>query len=227
MKISFAEFDPSAAGAVVVGVWEEGVLTPPARRLDEAGGGAIARAIAATPRGRGNRKELVPIVGPANLPMSRIVVAGLGKPDAADARALEDLGGTLVAHLNGVGATAATFAIDLGDSAGVSPAAALAHLGFGAALRAYRFDKYRTTERPERKPTLAELTIAGEAAEEARHAYRGFWPPPPRRSPSLATSFPSRPTSSTPRPWPSRRRVSRFPASTSRSSTRSGCASSA
>jgi leucyl aminopeptidase len=172
MKISFAEFDPSTAGAVVVGVWEEGVLTPPARRLDEASGGAIARALAASPRFRGKRNELVPVVAPANLPMSRIVIAGLGKPNAVDFRALEDLGGTLVDHLNGAGTTAAVFAIDIGDSAGVAPAAALAHLAFGAALRAYRFDKYRTTERPERKPTLAELTIAGPAKDEARRAYR-------------------------------------------------------
>jgi len=173
MKISFAEFEPSTVGAVVVvGVWEEGVLTPPARQLDEASGGAIARALAASPRFRGKRNELVPVVGPANLPVSRIVIAGLGKPEAADSRALEDLGGTLVAHLNGVGATTATFAIDIGGSAGVAPASALAHLAFGAALRSYRFDKYRTTERPERKPTLAELTIAGPDADEARHAYR-------------------------------------------------------
>ena len=43
MKISFAEFEPGASSAVAVGVWEEGVLTAPARRLDEASGGAITR----------------------------------------------------------------------------------------------------------------------------------------------------------------------------------------
>src|SRR5882757_3614370 len=45
MKISFAEPDQPRSGAVVVGVWEEGVLTPAARRLDEATSGAISRAL--------------------------------------------------------------------------------------------------------------------------------------------------------------------------------------
>ena len=174
MKISFAEFEPPRAGAVVVGVWEEGALTPRARQFDEASGGAVTRALAASPRFRGKRNELVPIVGPAGLSVSRIVLVGLGKPDAMDARGLEDLGGTLVAHLNGVGESAATFAIDIGDAADFAPAAAAAHLAFGAALRAYRFDKYRTTEKPERKPTLAALTVAAPAASAACEVYKAL-----------------------------------------------------
>ena len=114
MKISFAEFQPPRSGAVVVGVWEDRVLAGPARQLDELSGGAVTRALAASPRFRGKRNELLPIVGPANLGAGRIVVAGLGKPEAADARMLQDLGGTLAAHLNGVGETEAAFAVDIG-----------------------------------------------------------------------------------------------------------------
>jgi leucyl aminopeptidase len=62
MKINFAEFELPHVGAVVVGVWEEGALTTPARQLDEASGGAITRALAASPRFRGKRNELVPII---------------------------------------------------------------------------------------------------------------------------------------------------------------------
>jgi leucyl aminopeptidase len=172
MKISFAEFEPPRSGAVVVGVWEDAVLTGPARQLDEASEGAISRAIAASPRFRGKRGELIPVVGPAKLPVSRIVVAGLGKPDAIDQRVLEDLGGTLVAHLNGAGINEATFAIDLGDTVSVPAASVSAFLALGAALRAYRFDKYRTTERPERKPSLAALIVAGPGSASARRAYK-------------------------------------------------------
>jgi leucyl aminopeptidase len=174
MKISFAEFEPPRAGAIVVGVWEEGSLTSPARQLDEASGGAVTRALAASPKFHGKRGELVPIVGPANLSVSRIVLAGLGKPDKLDARALEDLGGTLLAHLNGVGETAATFAIDTGDEAVVAPAEVAAQLALGAALRAYRFDRYRTTEKPERKPTLATLSVASPSSSAARRAYKSL-----------------------------------------------------
>src|SRR6476646_7425810 len=139
MKIRFAEFVMPRSGAIVVGAWEDGVLTASARHLDEATGGAVSRAVAAAPRFHGKKNELIAIIGPPNLSASRIVVVGLGKPDAVDPRLLQDLGGTLVAHLNGAGESAATFALDLGDGAPVNPAAAAAHLAFGAQLRSYRF----------------------------------------------------------------------------------------
>src|ERR1044071_4787228 len=171
MKISFAEFAVPQSGAVVAGAWEDRVLTGPARRLDEATGGAVSRAVAAAARFHGKKNELIPIIGPAELKVSRIVVAGLGKPEAVDERRLQDLGGNLVAHLNGAGETEAVFAVDLGDSAKMKPAQAAAQLAFGAQLRAYRFDKYRTKQKPEQKPSLAAVTIAADTAGEAKKAY--------------------------------------------------------
>src|SRR5436305_13172445 len=98
MDIRFAEFSLPQSGAVVVGVSEERVLTASARRLDEATGGAVARAVAAAARFHGKKNELVPVVGPPGLPLSRIVLAGLGKPEAVAARLFEDLGCYLTAH---------------------------------------------------------------------------------------------------------------------------------
>ena len=174
MDIRFAEFSQPQSGAVVVGVWEGRELTAPARRLDEATQGAISRAVAAAPRFHGKKNELLPLIGPPGLSVSRIVLAGLGKPDAIDARLLEDLGGTLVAHLNSAGEAEATVAIDLGASAPVKPAEAAARLAYGAALRAYRFDKYRTKQKPEQKPSLAALTVGSASPGEAKQAYKPF-----------------------------------------------------
>jgi leucyl aminopeptidase len=171
MKIRFAEPDLPRSGAVVVGVWEEEELTPAARRLDEATGGAIARAISAAPRFKGKKDELLPVVGAPNLSASQIVLAGLGKPDSVDARSIEQLGGNLVAHLNRTGETQATLSIELGESAPIGPAEAAAQLAFGAQLRSYRFDKYKTKEKPERKPSLADLTVMTAEAPAARRAF--------------------------------------------------------
>src|SRR5712691_8840421 len=153
MKIRFAEPDQPRSGAVVVGVWEERVLTPAAKRLDEATDGAISRALSAAPRFSGKKDELLPIVGPANLLVSRIVLAGLGKPDSTASRSLQQLGGNLVAHLNGTGEKEATFVIEVGEGAPVGQAEAAAELAFGAQLRSYRFDKYKTKQKPEQKPS--------------------------------------------------------------------------
>jgi len=176
MKVSFAEFALPPAGAVVVGAWEDRVLTDAARRLDEETGGAVSRAVAASPRFHGKKNELIAIVGPAKLATSRIIVAGLGKPEALDARVLQDLGGALVAHLNTAGESEATVALDLGDAATakLKPAEAAANLAFGARLRAYRFDKYRTTQKPEQKPSLTALTVASAAGGGAKEVYRAL-----------------------------------------------------
>jgi leucyl aminopeptidase len=172
MKISFAEPDQPRSGAVAVGVWEEGVLTPAARRLDEATGGAVTRALSAAARFSGKRDELLPIVGPANLAVSRIVLAGLGKAGSSDARSLRQLGGNLFAHLNSAGEEEATFAVEVGDEAPIGQAEAAAEIAFGAQLRSYRFDKYKTKQKPEQKPSLSRLTVATAAAASAQRAYQ-------------------------------------------------------
>jgi hypothetical protein len=53
MKIEFAKFALPRSGAVVVGAWEDRVLTATARRLDEETGGAYGRAVSAAPRFHG------------------------------------------------------------------------------------------------------------------------------------------------------------------------------
>jgi len=174
MKIDFAEFALPRSGALVVGAWEDRVLTGPARQADEATGGAIARAVAAAPRFHGKKNELLAIVGPANVSVSRIVVAGLGKPEAVDARLLQDLGGNLVAHLNGAGESEAMIAIEVGDAPALKAAEAAAQLAFGAELRAYRFDKYRTKQKPEQKPSLTSITVACDTPAKAEKAHRAL-----------------------------------------------------
>jgi leucyl aminopeptidase len=172
MKISFAEPDQPRSGAVVVGIWEEGVLTPAARRLDEATAGAVTRALSAASRFGGKKDQLLPIIAPPNLSISRIVLAGLGKPEAADARMLQQLGGHLVVHLNGAGEKEATFAIEIDEASPIGQAEAAAELAFGAQLRSYRFDKYKTKQKPEQKASLERLTVSTTAAAMAERAYQ-------------------------------------------------------
>ena len=151
MKISFAEPDQPHSGAVVVGVWDEGVLTPAAKRLDEATGGAIMRALSAARRFDGKRDELLPIVGPANLPVSRILLAGLGKPDLANARLFQQLGGNLIAHLNSAGETEATVAIDVGEDGPISQTEAAAQLALALSSELIGLTNTRQNRNPSRK----------------------------------------------------------------------------
>src|SRR5207244_13410702 len=127
--------------------------------------------LSAAARFKGKKDELLPIIGPPGLTVNRIVLAGLGKPAAMNARSLQQLGGNLVAHLNSAGEAEATFAIDV-DEADIEPADAAAHLAFGARLKSYRFDKYQTKEKPEKKPSLRRITVTAAAPGAAGRAFQ-------------------------------------------------------
>jgi leucyl aminopeptidase len=169
MKIAFAEPSLPKTGAIVVGVFEGRKLSRSAERLEQETRGALTRAMKAS-RFEGKKDQLLTLLAPANLSLSRVVLAGLGKADGVDVRRMQDLGGALVAHLNSAGEKEAAVLLDAVD--GLDAAEAAGNLGYGALLRTYRFDKYKTKEKPEKKPSMARLTVMSEAAGAAKK----LWP---------------------------------------------------
>jgi leucyl aminopeptidase len=168
MKISFAAPKLPRSGCVAVPVAEERKLLPTAARLDAESNGTLTRAMAASKfKGRGD--DTLTVLAPAHLELSRIVLYGVGKEGAGEGNAWQNRGGALVAQLNAAGETAAAIVV---DHAGHDEAAFAADLAFGARLRSYRFDKYRTKEKPEKKPTLEDLTILVEDPGAAKRAFQ-------------------------------------------------------
>jgi leucyl aminopeptidase len=86
----------------------------------------------------------------------RLVLVGLGKEPVDYERA----GGALAAKLLTSGET--TLVIDAANL----PAGAAARMAFGATLRSWRYDVYRTTMKPAQKPTLTDIVVVG-AGEDA------------------------------------------------------------
>jgi leucyl aminopeptidase len=170
MNISFADPKLPKSGTLVVGVLEGRKLAPSAAALDKESNGALARAIAAT-RFTGKKEETLAVPAPRGLFFDRVILLGLGKPAGLTPVQMQRLGGALVPALNAVGATAASVVVDKVPGSRLAPAEAAANLAHGAVLRSYRFDKYRTKEKPEQKPTLAELAVLTPGAAAARRAY--------------------------------------------------------
>ncbi len=83
----------------------------------------------------------------------RLLVVGLGEADKRDHHAAEKAGGAVAARL--IASGAARVAVDVSGL----DAAAAARLANGAALRAYRFDKYHTKTPEKKKPTLTDLAL--------------------------------------------------------------------
>ncbi len=150
--------EPAEARAVVV--VKGAALAGAAATLDAATGGQVARAIAAA-RFEGDSGAVVEILAPADVAATRILVVGLGAADKADAAVCEKAGGAIAARLITSGETGVTIDLTGLDGVGVPLAEAAARIAHGATLRAYRFDKYRTTMKPAQRPTLETVTIIG------------------------------------------------------------------
>ncbi len=160
MKVSFASPALPRSGALVLTVAKGGTLDGLAAEADNAASGALSRAIAAS-RFDGGAKATLEIMAPAGLDAERVLLVGVG--ETLDLRLAEDVGGTVYSALAGSGSESAVL---VWPQAGSGAAA-----GLGAALAAYRFDKYRTRMEDKDKPALAELVIGTPDAGSARRSF--------------------------------------------------------
>jgi leucyl aminopeptidase len=170
MKVSFGSTTLPGAGALVAFALADRALSATAERLDKATGGAIKRALAAS-RFTGKPGQALALLAPNGIKASCIVLLGLGKPEEANDLVAERAGGEAVAQLARSGEKAATVMIDKVSGMKLAPAEFAAHVAYGAMLRAYRFDKYRTKEEADAKPSLSTLTVGVEDQAAARRAY--------------------------------------------------------
>ncbi|MBI1206755.1 MAG: leucyl aminopeptidase [Azospirillum sp.] len=170
MKFGFAEPTTPTAGAAVVLAVQERCLGPAAAALDQAAGGALTRAMEAS-RFTGKREETLTVMAPQGVSVGRILLVGLGKAEKIDALALQAAGGAAVAALVKAGPTEATILVDTPPGTALTPSLVAAELALGARLRSYRFDKYRTTEKEDRKPSLIAVQLCCADPDAARHHF--------------------------------------------------------
>ena len=170
MQISFQTPSLDGPGAVAMGVAEGNVLSGLSERADKLVGGAIRRALSVS-RFCGKPGQLLELIAPTGLKASRLVLAGLGSPAKFDAQAAERLAAGVVGKLFNSGEKAITFLVEAPKEAKVGGAALAAHLAFGARLRSYTFNAYRTKERDEHEPTLERVAIGTANVSAAQRAF--------------------------------------------------------
>ena len=171
MRITISDLSIPESGGLAVGILEGRTLTLTGQKVDKATGGALSRAIGSG-RFKGARGEILEIHGPAGVDVTPLLAVGLGKPqDLTDLR-MEAVGGAVAKKFNAAGVTAGAIVIDPIKGAKLNTANMAARAAFGAKLGTYRFDRYRTQEKPERKPSLKTLDILTRAVATARKAYK-------------------------------------------------------
>lgn len=174
MQISFAAPLPKVqTGSWVVALPEGGKLAQSAAKADQACGGALGRALKFS-RFAGKSGQFLEIVAPEGLSASRILLVGLGKPEALDGKSLNAIGAQIVARLESAGETVATLEIDIPKGAKLKAGEAAAHLAFGARLRGYGFNKYRTRNLDEYKKHLSSLRVVSGDLAAAKKAYQAL-----------------------------------------------------
>ena len=170
LKIAFAEPKMPTAGTYALAVSADRTLSPEAVDLDKKLSGALRRAMNAT-RFTGKRDEVLAVLAPAGIGLNRVLLYGVGKAEELSDLRLQGVGAAILAHLNAAGESEATVSIGrLGGATGTAAQRAV-ELAFGAVLRSYRFDKYRTREKPEKKPSMKKLTVSVNGASAAQRSF--------------------------------------------------------
>jgi len=116
----------------------------------------------------------VEVLAPSGVKASRILLVGLGKPESLDEKGLETLGAQIVGRLFAVGESAANLEIDVPKGSKVKKGELAAHLAFGARLKSYAFDKYRTRNLDEYEKKLKTLRVVTSDVAAAKKAHAGL-----------------------------------------------------
>ncbi len=123
-------------------------------QIDKAGSNA---------RFTGAKGQVLDLLAPSSHDAARVTLVGLGAD--ASVAALERGGASAWKALASSGLT--HLVVLLGEAS----ADLAAQAAFGAVLAAYRFDAYRTTEKPEQKPSVASVTLVVADPQASQEAF--------------------------------------------------------
>ncbi|MGD8325354.1 MAG: leucyl aminopeptidase [Sphingomonadales bacterium] len=170
MQFHFSAPTLPKSGSLVILATKGAKLSPFGEDLDKETDGAITRALKAN-RFNGESGQFLDIVAPNYGRLNRILIAGVGKASELDRHAFEKLGGSVIARLGASGEKNLSVLIDLAEDMDFKPYEAAAHTAVGAKLRSYRFDKYRTKEKADKKPSLTKFSVLTKSAGRAETLY--------------------------------------------------------
>ncbi len=158
VKVTFPKTDAKITGAVIVGVFDDGVLSPQAEKQDKALNGLLSSALEENKSFKGKNGQALQIFTPADSNTSRVILLGLGKAEELDALKAETAGGKLFAAIGKSGLSEVSLLAD--RSKKLKAEALAAHIANGFKLRSYDFDRYKSKKDKDDEPAkLSTLKI--------------------------------------------------------------------
>lgn len=169
LKVSFSSLEHIESHTLVLTVAGDNHWGSEGAKLNKKLDGALAKAIAGSSF-TGAKEQTLLMSAPPQSEYQQVLLLGLGDPAKIDKITLQQLGGVALAALP-LKETKALFFLDQHPHFKLALGEAAAALAFGALLRSYRFDKYRTKLKPELKPKLQQIIVASLAKKEAQKEF--------------------------------------------------------
>jgi leucyl aminopeptidase len=170
MKISFTKPGVPETGVLVVLAQDGNLLSETAIAIDKTLDGALSRA-AKVSKFKGKFGEVVSLIAPAGTKLERVILLGIGKAKSFGLLNAENLGGKVYGLLAGKQPRTVSIAYDQFDDQMGRVWENAAHVAMGALLKSFRFDKYRTKEEADKKPSIRALKIMTASGGRARKAF--------------------------------------------------------
>ena len=126
--------------------------------------GSLAEAVAAS-RFTGAKGQTLDLIAPSGLDVARLVLVGAGKRDAFDDLAAEHAAANAYNALKGTGLEVLRLELD------AASAEIATHAALGLRLGAFRFDKYRTKETADKKPSILKAQVVATDPDAALAAF--------------------------------------------------------
>ncbi|MEM9014384.1 MAG: leucyl aminopeptidase [Pseudomonadota bacterium] len=163
MQITFSNAAAPKGGALIIPVFEDGKATSAYSAIDAASGGALGRAKKAA-EFEGKKGAILDVVAPESLGNTRVLLVGAGKSKEFTLLDAESLGGGAVSRILRTRDKACAFLLDGFAPGKLDAGQTAARIAYGARMRTYRFDVYRTKLEKKDKPALAKIVINTKAS---------------------------------------------------------------
>jgi len=160
----------TATSPIVIFVGAGAALSAHGKTLDKASKGALSSALTHASF-TGKSGQSLTLIGLAGISHSHIIAIGVGETKKLTTKGIEDAAGTAISALHAAKVKTSEIIAELPAGTKIDAAHAAAHAAFGAQLKTYRFDKYRTKEKAEDKPQLKSIAVVTGKIDAAKKAY--------------------------------------------------------
>lgn len=167
MKIDFNDLSSPLKATVIVPCFDNLEFPKESAALDAKVNG-ILTATAKRNDFKGKEGKTLTIQGITHPDFATVILLGLGKKEDLTALKLQNAGGHALAALDRALTSDATLIADCADTVD----GGAAWMGYGAALRNYRFEKYRTRDADKQKTSVASLQILTSDAAKAKTTFK-------------------------------------------------------